>query len=73
LTMSAPKMVGWLELVANGDEEKGVKADPGKAIDLVLKAAEYHIPKLARTEHSGLDGNPIQTVTLIRLTDMPNE
>lgn len=74
LTLSAPKMVGWLQLVADGDEEKGVKADPGKAIDLVLKAAEYHIPKLARTEHSGLDGEPIVTVSHIRLVDMaPNE
>ncbi|WP_343819781.1 hypothetical protein ISN75_06800 [Dyella marensis] len=51
--MSAPKMAGWLDKVANGDEKLGVKADPGKAVDLILKAAEYHIPKLARTEHSG--------------------
>ena len=50
LEMSAPRMIGWLQIVADGDEAKGVKADPGKAVDLVLKAAEYHIPKLARTE-----------------------
>tara|TARA_R110000787_G_scaffold99632_2_gene204270 strand:+ start:1246 stop:1521 length:276 start_codon:yes stop_codon:yes gene_type:complete len=32
--------------------------DPGKAADLFLKAIEYHIPKLARSEQTGLDGGP---------------
>jgi hypothetical protein len=32
--------------------------DPGKAADLYLKAIEYHIPKLARSEVSGPDGGP---------------
>ena len=32
--------------------------DPGKAADLYLKALEYHIPKLARSEVSGPDGGP---------------
>jgi hypothetical protein len=59
LTMAAPKMIGWLQTVADGDPDKDadgntigwiVKPDPGKAVDLILKAAEYHIPKLARTE-----------------------
>lgn len=50
LEMSAPRMMGWLEKVASGDKGEGIKPDPGRAVDLVLKAAEYHIPKLARTE-----------------------
>lgn len=58
LEMSAPRMMGWLEIVAEGKthrEEDGsitwlVKPEPAKAVDLVLKAAEYHIPKLARSE-----------------------
>lgn len=50
LEMSAPRMISWLEKVAEGDKAEGIKPDPGKAVDLVLKAAEYHIPKLARTE-----------------------
>jgi hypothetical protein len=32
--------------------------DPGKAADLYLKAIEYHIPKLARSEQTGPDGGP---------------
>ena len=45
------KFESWLEQVA--------AEDPGKAADLYLKAIEYHIPKLARTEQSGPDGGPV--------------
>jgi hypothetical protein len=38
----------WLKQVAEGYE--GQKGDPGKALDLVAKLAEYAAPKLARTE-----------------------
>jgi hypothetical protein len=50
----------WLSIVAYGDDELGVKADPGKALDLLTKISEFHIPKLARTEHSGPDNGPIK-------------
>ena len=40
----------WLYLTAAGDADNGVKPDPKGAADLYLKAIEYHIPKLARTE-----------------------
>ena len=53
------KLEQWLEDTANGDPENGVKPDPGKAAMLLLQAMEYHIPKLARTEHTGGDGGPI--------------
>lgn len=33
--------------------------DPSKAADLYLKAIEYHIPKLARSEQTGPDGGPV--------------
>lgn len=33
--------------------------DPAKKLDLYLRALEYHIPKLARQEHTGEDGGPI--------------
>ena len=36
--------------------------DPAKKLDLYLKAIEYHIPKLARSEVSGPDGGPVETV-----------
>ena len=41
----------WLNQVAS--------EDPGKAADLYLKAIEYHIPKLARSEQTGPDGGPV--------------
>lgn len=39
-----------------------VKPDPGKALDIAMGMAEYHIPKLARMEHTGEDGGPVQVV-----------
>jgi hypothetical protein len=54
----------WLAMVAYGDEELGVKADPGKALDLLTKISEFHIPKLARTEISG-DANQPVTIKVI--------
>lgn len=41
---------GWLLLTATGDPERKLAPDPKGAADLYLKAIEYHIPKLARTE-----------------------
>ena len=42
----------WLEKVAQDD--------PYKALDLMNKLCEYHVPKLARTELTGADGGPQQ-------------
>jgi hypothetical protein len=42
----------WLSQVA--------ATSPEKACDIYLKAIEYHIPKLARTEHTGAENGPIQ-------------
>ena len=36
--------------------------DPAKKLDLYLKAIEYHIPKLARSEVSGPNGGPVETI-----------
>jgi hypothetical protein len=57
---NAPKFAEWLNRVAEGDEKS--RPDPGKAAELYLKAIEYHIPKLARTEVSGTDGSPLEMV-----------
>lgn len=48
--------------VENMDEwlDKVAKEDPYKALDLMNKLCEYHVPKLARTELSGVDGEAIQ-------------
>ena len=33
--------------------------DPAKRCDIFLRVIEYHVPKLARTELTGKDGEPI--------------
>lgn len=43
------KLQTWLNAVA--------EKDPAKAADLFIRVLEYHLPKLARTELSGADGN----------------
>ena len=37
--------------------------DPGKKLDLFLRAIEYHIPKLARNTISGDEENPVVVKT----------
>lgn len=59
LERNSEKMDEWLQLVAYGDSELGVKPQPDKALDIMQKMAEYHIPKLARTEHVGDPSQPI--------------
>ncbi len=54
LERNAPNMDKWLNEVA--------AEDPYKALDLMNKLSEYHIPKLARTEHTGADGGPQEHV-----------
>lgn len=74
LELSSPKMVEWLEAVALGNVEDGGKRepDPGKALDLMAKLAEYAAPKLARTEVTGADGGPVQVQTITRRIVDPN-
>ena len=48
------KMDKWLAAVAS--------TDPAKALELYLRAIEYHIPKLGRTEVTGEDGGPVEFV-----------
>jgi len=54
LERNAGNMDRWLNEVAQDD--------PYKALDLMNKLSEYHIPKLARTEVTGMDGAPQQHV-----------
>ena len=59
----------WLTEVAEGNEEKNVKSDPGRALDLMSKLAEYASPKLSRAEHVGEGGGDIgltMTVTHVK-------
>ena len=64
---NAAKFELWVQATADGDPANNVKPDPAKAAALYLTAIEYHIPKLARTEVTGKDGDPIETVTRIEL------
>ena len=52
----------WLQAVAEGDPLNEVKPDPGKALDLMAKLAEFAAPKLARTEVVGDKEAPVQHV-----------
>lgn len=54
LERNAPNMDKWLNEVAD--------KDPHKALDIIQKLSEYHIPKLARTEVTGAGGGPQEHV-----------
>jgi hypothetical protein len=47
-----PKLTTWINKVA--------LTDPDKALDFMLKFSEYFIPKLQRTELTGVDGGEIK-------------
>jgi hypothetical protein len=40
----------------------GQISDPAKRLDLYLRALEYHVPKLGRTEITGANGEAFQVV-----------
>lgn len=46
------RLQGWLDAIAADS--------PEKAFNCVKDLIEYHVPKLARTEHTGADGGAIQ-------------
>ena len=50
---NADRLQGWLDQIAI---EKGPEAAFRCFTDLV----EYHVPKLARTEHTGADNGPVK-------------
>jgi hypothetical protein len=65
---NAHRLTEWLDRVAEGikieDTETGeekyiVAPNPAKAFDMFQSVVEYHIPKLARMEHTGSDTNPV--------------
>jgi hypothetical protein len=62
LTKNSENVAKWLETVAEGDAEREIRADPGKALDLLAKLAEYAAPKLNRTVIAGDQDAPLKTV-----------
>lgn len=57
---NADRLQGWLDAIA---EEQG----PLMAWKCMMDVVEYHIPKLARTEHTGQDGDAIKTDNVWRV------
>ena len=45
---NTPQMMKWLDQIA--------EESPEKAFDCMTKVMEYHLPKIARVEHTGKDG-----------------
>ena len=50
---NADRLQGWLDQIA---AEKG----PEAAFECFTKMLEYHVPKLARQEHTGHNGQPMK-------------
>ena len=48
---NAERMQEWLDAIAAND--------PKDAMRCLMDVMEYHVPKLARTEHTGKDGGPM--------------
>ena len=51
---NAGRLQEWLDRVADDN--------PQKAFELFQSVVEYHIPKLARTEHTGEGGGPVKII-----------
>jgi hypothetical protein len=60
---NAHRLTEWLDQVAEGiQDEDGnfiTQPNPAKAFDMFQSVVEYHIPKLARTELTGSDTQPV--------------
>lgn len=52
---NADRLQGWLDEIAS-DPKQGPRA----AFDCFKDLLEYHVPKLARTEHVGDGGGPVR-------------
>jgi len=50
LSKNAENIGVWLDSVADGDPAAGRPPDPARALDLLIKLAEFAAPKLARVE-----------------------
>lgn len=74
---NVPRLQAWLDAVASGIEgpletaEDGtqtktylVEPDPQKAYEMVVAVMEFGLPKLARTEHTGKDGEDLPPVRI---------
>ena len=51
------KLQEWLDDIATNE-----KLGPKVAFDCFMQVAEYHVPKLARTEHIGDEEQPVKVI-----------
>jgi hypothetical protein len=51
------KLQQWLDEIAMNE-----KLGPKVAFDCFMQVAEYHVPKLARTEHTGDADQPVKVI-----------
>jgi hypothetical protein len=67
---NAHRLQEWLNKVADGVQDAGgnyvVKPDPDRAFTLFQSVVEYHVPKLARTEVTGVNGGPVEVKSITR-------
>jgi hypothetical protein len=56
---NAHRLTEWLDAVSTGSAAHDIPPNPAKAFELFQSVVEYHIPKLARTEHTGAGGGPV--------------
>ena len=54
---NADRLQAWLDEIAANE-----KLGPKTAFDCLMQVAEFHVPKLARTEHIGSEEKPIRYV-----------
>jgi hypothetical protein len=58
----AQDFMRWLDMTASGIKQKKgwlLRPNPEGAAGIYLKALEYHVPKLQRTELTGKDGEAL--------------
>jgi len=74
---NADRLQTWLDQVAYGvkdsdgeDAKYVVLPNPEKAFVLFQSVIEYHVPKLARTEHTGEGGGPL-VLEIVKFSDPP--
>jgi hypothetical protein len=61
---NATQVQGWLEEIYEKD-------GPLAAYRCWLDLVEYHVPKLARTEHTGIDGQAIKADMTLNVIGIP--
>ena len=54
---NADKLQQWLDEIAMNE-----KLGPKVAFDCFMQVAEYHVPKLARTEHTSPEDAPVKVI-----------